>query len=256
MTRRSCLTSTYVPPGLVTRLFPCRRGGGGLTRACVLLCCTAPQVKFLGQKVDHRVIVEWVVAGQTVGFIGAAVTGLSLRERKREVEELNTRLVQVNKQLREKARSSQTALQHATSGGSSEEGDSAGAASAVPDDPTTEKVLTTLRAAKSMLKLRDSTGAKAQFEQALALVQQHEASLESPWKAKRKALRGLGAACQQLGDHDAALRHLQQVLYISEEHGDVSGAADAIGVIADCYTDKGDLDNAGKWYDRYIEATR
>jgi tetratricopeptide (TPR) repeat protein len=127
--------------------------------------------------------------------------------------------VQVNKQLREKARSSQTALQHATSGGSSEEGDSAGAASAVPDDPTTEKVLTTLRAAKSMLKLRDSTGAKAQFEQALALVQQHEASLESPWKAKRKALRGLGAACQQLGDHDAALRHLQQVLYISEEHG-------------------------------------
>lgn len=209
--------------------------------------CLSSQVRFLGQKVDHRVIVEWVVAGQTIGFIGSAVAGLSAAERKREVELLNTRLLTVNKQLREKARSSQAALQHASAP------EEVAGADGV-DNAATEKVLTTLRAAKSALKLRDGSGAKQQFEEALGLVNKHEASLEAAWKARRKALRGLGAACQVLGEHDAALRHLQQVLTLSEEHGDVSGAADAIGVIADVYTDKGDLDNAGKWYDRYIEA--
>ena len=216
----------------------------GLT---VISLSSLAQVRFLGLEVDHRVIVEWVVAGQTIGFIGSAVAGLSAAERKREVERLNTRLLTVNKQLREKARSSQAALQHAS------EPEAVAGADGV-DNVATEKVLTTLRAAKSMLKLRDGSGAKKQFEEALGLVQKYEASLEAPWKARRKALRGLGASCQMLGEHDAALRHMQLVLTISEEHGDVSGAADAIGVIADVYTDKGDLDNAGKWYDRYIEA--
>ena len=35
---------------------------------------------------------------------------------------------------------------------------------------------------------------------------------------------------------------------------DNSGVADALGVIADIYTDKGDLDSAGRYYDRYISA--
>ena len=56
------------------------------------------QVSFLGQKIDHKVIVEWVVLGQTFGFIGSLVGGWVAADRKEEVERLNARLLAVNKQ--------------------------------------------------------------------------------------------------------------------------------------------------------------
>ena len=38
---------------------------------------------------------------------------------------------------------------------------------------------------------------------------------------------------------------MQQVLAMSEQHGDGAGVSDALGVIADIYTSLGDFDKAG-----------
>jgi tetratricopeptide (TPR) repeat protein len=216
----------------------------------------------MGLKVDHRVIVEWVVVGQTIGFIGSLIGGWYAADRKKEVESLNVRLVAVNKQLREQARAAQAgayspdAVAAANGNGGSKKAPNPGNSLAVADDssPAAQEIIATLRTGKSALKSRDGAGARPHFERALALVRDPTCGLETPWKAERKALRGLGAAAQLQKQYDAALTHMMQVLDISEKHGDTSGQADAIGVIADIHTEAGDLEKAGQWYDRYISA--
>lgn len=42
------------------------------------------------------------------------------------------------------------------------------------------------------------------------------------------------------------------VLAISEREGEDSGNTEAYGAIADCYTELGDLERAGIFYDKYI----
>jgi hypothetical protein len=42
------------------------------------------------------------------------------------------------------------------------------------------------------------------------------------------------------------------VLSISEREGEDSGSTEAFGAIADCYTELGDLEKAGQYYDKYI----
>jgi hypothetical protein len=42
------------------------------------------------------------------------------------------------------------------------------------------------------------------------------------------------------------------VLAISQREGEGSGNTEAYGAIADCYTELGDLERAGKFYDQYI----
>ena len=44
------------------------------------------------------------------------------------------------------------------------------------------------------------------------------------------------------------------MLEISKEIGDYTGDTDALGAIADIYTEIGDLENAGKYYDLYLDA--
>ena len=47
---------------------------------------------------------------------------------------------------------------------------------------------------------------------------------------------------------------MKLVLALSEEMAESKGVGDALGVIADIYTDMGDLEKAGEWYDKYLEA--
>lgn len=42
------------------------------------------------------------------------------------------------------------------------------------------------------------------------------------------------------------------VLTISEKEKEDSGNTEAYGAIADCYTELGDLERAGSYYDQYI----
>eukprot|EP00897_Mesotaenium_endlicherianum_P010040 jgi/Mesen1/9064/ME000578S08304 len=43
------------------------------------------------------------------------------------------------------------------------------------------------------------------------------------------------------------------VLARSLTSGEQSGNTDAYGAIADCYTELGDMENAAKFYDKYID---
>ena len=47
---------------------------------------------------------------------------------------------------------------------------------------------------------------------------------------------------------------MKEVLSISDQLGDHVGDADALGSIADMYTEMGDLENAGRYYDMYLDA--
>ena len=70
----------------------------------------------------------------------------------------------------------------------------------------------------------------------------------------RRAVRGLAASKRGRNDYKGAIAGLKEVLSISDQLGDHVGDADALGSIADMYTEMGDLENAGKYYDMYLDA--
>ena len=70
----------------------------------------------------------------------------------------------------------------------------------------------------------------------------------------RRAVRGLAASKRGRNDNKGAIAGLKEVLSISDQLGDHVGDADALGSIADMYTEMGDLENAGKYYDMYLDA--
>ncbi|XP_038683067.1 protein FLUORESCENT IN BLUE LIGHT, chloroplastic-like [Tripterygium wilfordii] len=61
-----------------------------------------------------------------------------------------------------------------------------------------------------------------------------------------------GASLQRQGKYREAIKYHSIVLGMSEREGEDSGNTEAYGAIADCYTEIGDLERAGKFYDEYI----
>ncbi len=70
---------------------------------------------------------------------------------------------------------------------------------------------------------------------------------------ERRAERGHAAAPRLQKQNMKAIGHLERVLEISKEIDNYTGDADAYGVIADIWTDEGDLEKAAKYYDLYIK---
>lgn len=62
----------------------------------------------------------------------------------------------------------------------------------------------------------------------------------------------LGASLQRQGKYREAIKYHSMVLTISEREKEDSGNTEAYGAIADCYTELGDLERAGVYYDQYI----
>ncbi|PNX75441.1 protein FLUORESCENT IN BLUE LIGHT chloroplastic-like [Trifolium pratense] len=62
----------------------------------------------------------------------------------------------------------------------------------------------------------------------------------------------VGASLQRQGKYWDAVKYHSMVLSISEREGEDSGSTEAFGAIADCYTELGDLEKAGQYYDKYI----
>jgi tetratricopeptide (TPR) repeat protein len=87
------------------------------------------------------------------------------------------------------------------------------------------------------------------FEKALTL-----ARMVGDTTQTRRATRGLAASKRGLGDRKGAVAHLKEVLEMRRTVGDAAGDTDALGAIADIYTELGDLENAGKYYDLYLDA--
>ncbi|XP_057549329.1 protein FLUORESCENT IN BLUE LIGHT, chloroplastic [Amaranthus tricolor] len=177
-----------------------------------------------------------------VALVGATVGGLVARQRKGELQRLNEQLRQINAALRRQAKIESYApgLSYAP------------ASTRIPEsevivDPKKDELITRLKAGKNHLRNQDPEKAFTEFKAALELAQ----SLNDPIEEK-KAARGLGASLQRQGKYREAIKYHNMVLGISKRVGDLSGNTEAYGAIADCYTELGELEKAGKFYDKYI----
>ena len=207
-------------------------------------------VKFLGLSLDHKDLVWGVILGQAIGFVGALGGGISARKKKEEVQRLNEELQSVNTQLLEVTRRLRLQVRGQEVKGSRLPVEKEGKTEA--QIQKRGAVLAALKSGKALLKEKDFAQAKTSFEQALSAIGAADGALDSPWKAERKAYRGLGGACEGLGMHREALEHMQRVVAVSKEHGDDTGLGDAYGVIADVSTEMGDFAQAAEYYDLYI----
>ncbi|XP_044485894.1 protein FLUORESCENT IN BLUE LIGHT, chloroplastic isoform X2 [Mangifera indica] len=177
-----------------------------------------------------------------VALIGATVGGLLARQRRGELQRLNDQLRQINTALRRQAKIESYApnLSYAPVGGRISE-------SEVIVDPKKEELIFRLKTGKNFLRNQDPEKAYAEFKMALDIAQ----NLKDPIEEK-KAARGLGASLQRQGKYREAIQYHSMVLEISRREGEQSGNTEAYGAIADCYTELGDLERAGRFYDQYI----
>ncbi|OWM86049.1 hypothetical protein CDL15_Pgr027275 [Punica granatum] len=177
-----------------------------------------------------------------VALIGATVGGLLARQRRGELQKVNEQLRQINAALRRQAKIESYAptLSYAPVGSRFVENE-------VIVDPRREEMIARLKAGKSFLRNQDPEKAFGEFKAGLELAQ----ALNDPIEEK-KAARGLGASLQRQGKYREAIKYFNMVLKISEREGEDSGNTEAYGAIADCYTELGDLERAGKFYDNYI----
>ncbi|KAK4790152.1 hypothetical protein SAY86_017456 [Trapa natans] len=177
-----------------------------------------------------------------VALIGATVGGLLARQRKGELQKVNEQLRQINAALRKQAKMEtySPTLGYAPVGSRFIENE-------VIVDSKREEMIARLKAGKSFLRNQDPEAAFGEFKAGLELAK----DLKDPIEEK-KAVRGLGASLQRQGKYEEAIKYFKMVLQISKREGEDSGNTEAYGAIADCYTELGDLERAGKFYDRYI----
>lgn len=178
-----------------------------------------------------------------VALIGATVGGLLARQRRNELQRVNEQLIQINAALRKQAKieSYAPSLSYAPIGGGR-----------IPDneiivDPKKQELISKLKNGKNFLRNQQLDKAFTEFKNALELAQ----NLRDPIEEK-KAARGLGASLQRQGKYRDAIKYHSMVLAISEREREDSGSTEAFGAIADCYTELGELEKAGQFYDKYI----
>ncbi|CAN6451417.1 unnamed protein product [Victoria cruziana] len=177
----------------------------------------------------------------TIALIGATVGGLLARQRRGELARVNDQLRQINAALRRQAKIESYApnLSYAPI--------SRVAETDIIVDPKKQEVISTLKSGKNYLRHQNPQKAFDEFKTALELAR----NLRDPVEEK-KAARGLGAALQRQGKFHEAIKYHSMVLSISKRTGEESGNTEAYGAIADCYTELGDLERAGRFYDQYI----
>ncbi|KAF3452004.1 hypothetical protein FNV43_RR08100 [Rhamnella rubrinervis] len=178
----------------------------------------------------------------SVALIGATVGGLLARQRRGELQRVNEQLRQINAALRRQAKIESYAptLSYVPVAGRIPE-------SEVIIDPTKQELISRLKSGKNFLRNQEPEKAFTEFKTALELAQ----NLKDPIEEK-KAARGLGASLQRQGKYREAIKYHSMVLAISEREREDSGNTEAYGAIADCYTELGDLERAGTFYDKYI----
>jgi len=200
-------------------------------------------VEFEGLEIDHRILVDLIVTGQAIGFIGALIGGVSARQRKEEVEKLASKLTLVNRQLRQQARLQKEGLYTPVELSECDE-----------EQCEIERgmIVELLREGKAALREGNADHALKRFRRSLEILKESK-DFEDPKSAERKAWRGIGGAYVMLGKPTEALEAMTTVLRLTKEIGDQTGLCDAYGVIADIYTELNQLSKAAFYYDLYID---
>eukprot|EP00249_Psilotum_nudum_P013982 c24606_g1_i1 orf=315-1181(-) len=178
---------------------------------------------------------------EAIALVGAAVGGILARQRKQELEKLNSQLRKINEYMRSKAviETYAPGLVYAPVGRPLDERRL---------DSDREELITLLKSGKKFLREKNPQMAYEEFKKALQLAQQIGDANE-----EKKAARGLGTSCQRQGKYREAITFHSMVLELSQRMGEVSGNTEALGSIADCYCELGDFDSAQKYYNRYID---
>lgn len=143
-------------------------------------------------------------------------------------------------------------LEEETAAAARDAAEAAGAAPPPEASATDAELRRALRDGRALLKEETEPAFERslqQFEKALTL-----ARMVGDTTQTRRATRGLAASKRGLGDRKGAIAHLKEVLEMRKTVGDAAGDTDALGAIADIYTELGDLENAGKFYDLYLDA--
>jgi len=206
-------------------------------------------VSFAGLKVDHKILVSTIIFGQAIGFAGAIAGGLEAKKRAEEITQLNKSLLEVNGKIKKELRREKQSKTPGVDMSIDSDG-----------DPYVEKILTLLRSGKALLKIEESKEkfeeALGKFEEAHALIiaESGKEKLMVPWKAERKALKGIAAAASRLGYTAKSLEMTKKVLDLALEHKDMAEITDNYGKIADLYTELDQLESAQTYYDLYFNA--
>lgn len=208
------------------------------------------------------------------------------RQRKGELRRLNEQLRQINAALKRQAKIESYAptLSYAPVVGRISEED-------IIVDPRKEELISRLKSGKNFLRNQEHEKALLEFQTALELAKSVKDPIEEKkaarglgtflsvfplfeplslmWQqgasstcsirslviisiSKYRALVFLGASLQRQGKYRDAIKYHSMVLAISDREREESGNTEAYGAIADCYTELGDLEKAGKFYDEYI----
>lgn len=214
--------------------------------------------------------------------------GLLARQRRNELQRVNEQLIQINAALRKQAKieSYAPSLSYAPIGGGRIPDNE------IIVDPKKQELISKLKNGKNFLRNQQLDKAFIEFKNALELAQNLKDPIEEKKAARGLGLlsflsclwvRGIpryhfvycvrvlngwrilqgapwiqlkycitGASLQRQGKYRDAIKYHSMVLSISEREGEDSGNTEAFGAIADCYTELGELEKAGQFYDKYI----
>lgn len=225
--------------------------------------------------------VDIVGITELLALIGATASGIRARQQKIVVDELNEKLRAINQSLTSRSKRNPVGLgaslgytgvqmagtpvdspmsasmSELAEGSTKNNGDDASKEgkktdfAVGPDDSTDDsdydETRVNLKKGRQFLREKSYREAISSFEKALALSRMNGDQIKM-----RRAVRGLGATKKAMGEFQEAIKYMEEVLDISKAIKDYTGDMDAVGSIADMYTELGDLEKAGEYYDMYL----
>ncbi|KAK3286359.1 hypothetical protein CYMTET_6081 [Cymbomonas tetramitiformis] len=206
---------------------------------------------------EDPLLLQTVAVSEAFAFVGALVGGLAARQRgialaEREVvlKETVDKLRKVNQEVELERRMfarqvAQTRVE--TQKETQEEMASDCVIPAEPEGAEYSEVRRILKAGRQALSDGNAMEAHAHFTKAYQQASASDGDPEQAWKASR----GLAATAQLTGNLAQAVKHMELCL---ERSVTESERCHAYGVLADLHTELDDLDQAGKFYDLYLDA--
>ncbi|GAB5370490.1 hypothetical protein AAMO2058_001497700 [Amorphochlora amoebiformis] len=188
-----------------------------------------------------------IIAIQSVGLVGATVTGYLARRRRDEIHTLNEQLRTINQELRNREKNliEKEAVLHYMQKREIEMAKTEAADELSPDE----------RSLFSLIENGKNTIEQGSVEDGIATLKLaiETADKQNNLRYSINSRRELSSAYQKIDEPQDALNALLEAYEISESTDEAIHSRVALcGEIADVYTDLGDLKTAAEFYDRWI----